>query len=192
MGSQVKAKLAAGVIVVAGATLVAASPALQEFLGRWEGKGEYVVYADKLAQGLPTVCKGITKHVTRTPIIVGERWSEEKCAAEEAAAIAKVQRSLATCFLYPPPQEVFDAATSHAWNNGVAATCNSAAMRAWNAEQWALGCRRLALSDSDRPVWSYVKTGRTLPNGRPEYKFVQGLANRRQAERGWCMYGVRP
>ncbi len=187
-----KAKLAAGVIIVAGATLVAASTQLQDFLGRWEGEGQNVVYADKLAHGLPTVCRGITRHVTSTPIVVGERWSDEKCAREEAAAIAKVQRSLATCFRYPPPQEVFDAATSHAWNNGVVATCNSAAMRAWNAEQWALGCRRLALSDDDRPVWSFVRTGRTLPNGSPEYKFVQGLANRRQAERGWCMAGVRP
>ena len=65
-------------------------------------------------------------------------------------------------------------------------------MRAWNAEQWALGCRRLALDDADRPIWSYVKTGRKLPNGKPEMRFVQGLKNRREAERKACMEGVVP
>lgn len=187
-----KGKLAAGVIVVAGASLVAVSPKLQDKLGTYEGEGHLVVYADKLAQGLPTVCKGLTKHITTTPIIVGQRWAPEKCAAEEAKAIRKVQDALAKCFRYPPHQDVFDAATSHAWNNGVAATCSSLAMKAWNEKQWALGCRRLALSDANKPVWSYVKTGRKLANGKPEYKFVQGLANRRQDERQWCMHGVRP
>jgi len=33
-----------------------------------------VVYADKLAGGLPTVCKGITKWASPYPVVVGERW----------------------------------------------------------------------------------------------------------------------
>lgn len=70
-------------LFVGGAALVAASPALMDFLGRWEGQGQHVVYADKLAGGLPTVCKGITQRTSRYPVIVGERWSPEKCAAEE-------------------------------------------------------------------------------------------------------------
>ena len=73
-------------------------------------------------------------------------------------------------------------ATSHAWNNGVGNTCASQAMVAWNAGDWALGCWRLGVSDSGKPVWSYVRTGRMLPDGKPEMRFVQGLANRRAAE----------
>ena len=42
-------------------------PQLQDFLGRWEGERQNVVYADKLAGGLPTVCKGITKHTSPDP-----------------------------------------------------------------------------------------------------------------------------
>lgn len=188
-----KAKIIGGLIVLAGgATLVAVSPQLESHLGKWEGEKRNIVYADKLARGLPTVCKGLTRHITTTPIVVGERWSDEKCRAEERRALESVQVQLASCFAYVPPQPVFDAATSHAWNVGVAATCGSGSMRAWNLEQWALGCRRLQLSDGDRPVWSYVKTGRVLPNGKPEYRFVRGLANRREAERAMCMYGVRP
>ena len=168
--------------------LVLGSTILLGFLALWESSGKPVtiVYADKLAGGLPTVCDGITRHITSTPIVVGEKWSAEKCAAETRAAVVKVQNQLLRCFKVTPPQPVLDSATSHAWNFGAAATCGSGAMQAWNAEQWALGCRRLQFADDGRPVWSYVKTGRLLPNGKPEMKFVQGLANRRGAERAMC------
>jgi GH24 family phage-related lysozyme (muramidase) len=159
------------------------------FIGVWEGgklrDGSSVVYADRLAQGLPTVCGGLTRHITTTPIVEGERWPAEKCLTEEQKAITKVQITLERCFEVQPPQSVFDAATSHAWNFGAGATCGSLAMKAWNAEQWALGCRRLATSDGGKPVWSYVKG----LDGKP--KFVRGLANRRQAEVLFCMEDVQ-
>lgn len=161
---------------------------------RWESGGELhlTVYADRLAGGLPTVCSGLTRHVTSTPIIVGQRWTAEQCAAEEQAAMVKVQRQLLPCFTRLPPQSVFDAASSHAWNVGAPNTCGSGAMQAWNAGQWERGCQRIALSDTGRPVWSSVRTGRTLPNGQPEFRFVQGLFNRRQDEVRWCLTGVTP
>lgn len=168
------------------AGLVLASVGLIAFLGRWEGESQNVVYADKLARGLPTVCKGLTRHITKTPIVVGQRWPDAKCEAEEVAAVTKVQTSLLQCFTRTPPQRVFDAATSHAWNVGVGLTCGSAAMAAWNRGEWSLGCQRLQFSDSGKSVWSYVRTGRTLPNGKPEMVFVRGLANRRAGERRMC------
>jgi lysozyme len=173
-----------------GAALVFASASLVAFLGRWEGDNQYKVYADKLAGGLPTVCRGLTKHVTSTPIIVDEVWTKEKCESEERTAITKVQLRLIKCFKLDPSQFVFDAASSHAWNNGVSATCGSLAMQAWNSGKWELGCRRLYRSDEGRPVWSFVKTGKII-NGKPEYKFIQGLANRRQDEYKMCAEGVR-
>lgn len=178
-----------------GPGLLLGTVAVAAFIGVWEGgkdrDGSSVAYADKLAGGLPTVCAGLTRHITSTPIVVGERWSAEKCLAEEQKAITAVQLRLEQCFNHMPPQTVFDAATSHAWNNGTAATCGSLAMQAWNRGDWQLGCRRLAFSDGGSRVWSYVKTGRMLPNGKPEYKFVQGLANRRSAEYQYCLTGVR-
>ena len=163
-----------------GAGLLLGTAAAVALISFWEGgkdaDGSSVVYADKLANGLPTVCAGLTQYVTSTPIIVGERWSAAKCAEEESRAIADVQSRLEQCFRFRPPQTVFDAATSHAWNNGVPATCGSLAMQAWNNGEWALGCRRMAYSDSGRRVWSYV--GKT---------FVQGLANRRDAEYKHCL-----
>ena len=170
-------------------SLVLASTALVGFLGQWEGQGQFVVYADKLAGGLPTVCKGLTRHVTTTPIIVGQRWSAEKCEREELAALQRVQTALAQCFKVLPPQYVFDAASSHAWNFGHPSTCASLAMQSFNRQDWDTGCRRLSLSDTGRPVWSF--TTRTDPKtGEKIVTFVQGLANRRKAETSFCRQGV--
>lgn len=163
------------------AVLVFGSVAAMAFLGVWEpAKNDPgLVYADPLASGLPTVCKGLTKHVTTTPVIVGEHWAPAKCEREERAAVVAVQRQLLQCFRLTPPQSVFDAATSHAWNFGASKTCMSSAMQAWNEGHWELGCRRLQQADSGRLIWSSTKV-----NGK--YVFVRGLANRRAAERAMC------
>ena len=164
-------------VAALGGFITLLAPSLVEHLQQWEsGKARVlVVYPDKLANNIPTVCNGLTRHVTRTPIIVGERWSEEKCVVEEANAIERVQRDLIPCFKILPPPSVFDMATSHAWNVGVRNTCASQAMKAWQAGDWELGCRRLQVSDGGKLVWVYA-------NG----KFVRGLANRRADERANC------
>lgn len=172
--------------------VVFGSAMLLAFLALWESSGKPIltVYADRLAGGLPTVCDGLTRHVTSTPIVVGDRWTIEQCERETRAAVVRVQMRLIQCFRATPPQSVFDAGTSHAWNFGAAKTCGSAAMSAWNRGDYPLGCRRLHRGDDGRMVWSYVKTGRTLPNGQPEYRFVRGLQDRRRAEGEFCMRDV--
>lgn len=190
-GQQQPGNRGKGVGIAVG--LVLASALLMAHLHKWEEgpKRQLTVYADTLANGLPTVCMGLTRHITTTPIILGERWSEEKCDREERAAVLKVQHQLLPCFRITPPQSVFDMATGHAWNQGAGATCGSAAMKAWNRGDWALGCRRIARADSGHRVWAYTKTGRTLANGRPEMKFVPGLGNRRDDEARICMENVQ-
>lgn len=172
-------------VKVAGVALLAGSPFLMGFLSKWESSGSTVltVYADKLAGGLPTVCDGLTRHVTTTPIVVGEKWTFEKCESETRAAVVKVQTQLAKCFKFPPNQMVFDMATSHAWNNGVSATCGSLAMKAFNQGDWELGCNRLSRSDSGKHVWSYTCK---MVKGEKICTFVQGLANRRAEETKYC------
>lgn len=163
--------------------LIIASAALLAFLGLWEGNSQYTVYADKLAGGLPTVCKGLTRHVTNTPIVVGEKWSAAKCEAEEIRVVTQLQTELLSCFGVQPPQSVFDAATSHAWNLGVNNTCKSSAMASFRMGDWPVGCRRLMMADDGRLIWSYVRVGK-------EYKFIKGLANRREAEYKACIAGA--
>lgn len=120
---------------------------------------------------------------------MGQRWSAEQCEREEIAALQRVQTALANCFKVLPPQSVFDAASSHAWNFGHGKTCTSLAMQAFNQGDWATGCRRLSQSDAGRPVWSF--TTRIDPKtGTKVVTFVQGLANRRQAETSFCRLEV--
>ena len=172
-----------GKAVGIGAGLVLASAGLMALVEKWESSGDRVltVYADKIAGGLPTVCNGLTRHVTDTPIIVGERWTDAKCEAEEKRAmVERVQKPLMRCFDQPPPQSVFDAASSMAWNVGAGRVCASNAMQAWAIGEWALGCRRMAFSDGGRPVWSYAGG-----------KFYKGLHNRRVDEYNYCMRSVK-
>lgn len=186
-----KRKHAPGTLVVVaalGGSLIFGSPALRDFLQTEESGREVVltVYADKVARGVPTVCDGLTNKVTRTPIIVGQRWTPEKCERETRAALVGVQQQLVKCFRVLPPQSVFDMGSSHAWNNGAPKTCNSAALRAWNAGDYVTGCRRLAFSDGGKPVWAYVWTGRTMANGKREMRFVKSLHKRRHRELAVC------
>lgn len=172
---SLRAKIAAGLIVLCSGTLTA-------FLGKWEGEGQNVVYPDRLAQGLPTVCMGITRHVSPYPVIVGDYWSEARCAEVESLVIAKGQLALADCLTNPViGQNTFDALSSHGHNVGNPSTCASRAVALINAGRIAEGCRALAWGTDGRPVWAYV----TGADGRKT--FVRGLHNRRLAEMELCL-----
>lgn len=178
-------------VAALGGFVTLLSPALVDHLQKWEsGKGRVlVVYADKLAGGIPTVCNGLTRHVTSTPIIVGERWTEEKCVVEESNALERVQREVLPCFKRLPPPSVLDMASSHAWNLGAANTCSSGAMAAWNRGEWERGCQRISRGDDGTMVWSF--TSRIDPKtGKKVFTFVQGLANRRADETAKCGAGL--
>ena len=166
-------------------SLVLASAAALGILHKWEpAKGSQdahlIVYADKLANGLPTVCSGITKHVSTIPVIVGQKWTQEQCNQQEAQALERVQNTLVQCFKILPHQSVFDAATSHAWNFGASKTCSSQAMKHWNQGNYKLGCRLIAFDYEGNPNWSYS-----------DGKFVRGLHNRRLDEMNLCLKDVK-
>lgn len=171
-------------LILAG-TLVVGSPALMYFLGKWEGEGQNTVYPDTLARGLPTVCKGITKHSSPYPVVVGDYWSEERCEEVEQMVVKNSQLKLADCITnLTITQPVFDSLSSHAHNFGVAATCASRAVGLINAGNIRAGCHAIAWSPSGKPVWAFV----TQPDGSK--RFVQGLHNRRLDERKLCMSGT--
>lgn len=172
-------KIAAGVLVLC-------SGALTAFLGTWEGNGQNVVYADSLARGLPTVCKGITKHTSPVPVVVGDYWSDDRCAEVESKVVQKGQLALADCLTNQKVgQKTFDALTSHSHNVGVPSTCASRSVGLINAGRIAEGCKALAWgADGKTPVWAYVTDG----VGRK--KFVPGLHARRLAEAQLCAEGL--
>ncbi|MCF5721028.1 lysozyme [Pseudomonas syringae] len=172
-------KIATGALVLVSSTLMA-------FLGTWEGNGQNVVYADKLARGLPTVCKGITRHTSPYPLVVGDFWSDARCAQVEQLVVRKGQLQIADCITNQAVvQNTFDALSSHGHNFGNPSTCASRAVALINAGRIAEGCKALAWApDGKTPVWAYV----TDTAGRKQ--FVPGLHARRIDEARLCAEGL--
>jgi len=168
-------------IKVAGVSIVLASASLAAFLTNWEdapkdrGKGA-VVYADRLAGGLPTACRGITHHTADEPVIVGDYWSQEKCDRVIQKVIMQGQIGLAECFEVPLTQNQFDAFSAMAHNLGNGNVCASKAVGLVNAKRYAEGCRAIAYTPEGKPNWS-------MAGGN----FVQGLHNRRLDEMHLCL-----
>ncbi|WP_273822693.1 lysozyme [Pseudomonas asplenii] len=171
---NLRGRIAAGAITLCSSGLVL-------FLGTWEGNGQNTVYPDKLAGGLPTVCKGITRHSSPYPVVVGDYWSPARCAEVEQLVVEKGQLALADCLTNPNiTQDTFDALSSHGHNVGTPSTCASRAVALINAGRIAEGCRALAWAPDGRPVWAYVT------DAKGNKVFVPGLHRRRVAEAELC------
>jgi GH24 family phage-related lysozyme (muramidase) len=172
---NLRTKIATGAIALVSASLLG-------FLGQWEGEGQNVVYPDQLARALPTVCKGITRHTSPYPVVIGDYWSDARCDQVEQLVIEKGQLQLADCITNQQVgQNTFDALSSHAHNFGVPTTCASRAVGLINAGRIADGCKAMAWApDGKTPVWAFV----TDAQGRKQ--FVRGLHARRLAEASLC------
>ncbi|NWD54274.1 lysozyme [Pseudomonas veronii] len=172
-------KIAAGALVLCSAPLLA-------FLGTWEGNGQNTVYSDKLAQGLPTVCMGITRHTSPYPVVVGDYWSDARCSEVEQLVVRKGQLQLADCLTNQQVgQNTFDALSSHSHNVGVPSTCASRAVGLINAGRIKDGCNALAwAADGKTPVWAFVT------NAQGKKELVRGLHRRRLAEADLCKAGL--
>ena len=180
-------------LVLGGAGYVAYISGYEDGPARPDGTPGFQnrVYADQLAAGLPTACLGLTKHASPVPVVLGDYWSDAQCLAVGSQVLAKGQARVLECIKVPATQPVLDAFSSHGHNNGEANTCASRAMGLLNAHKYEAACDALAHStDGKTPVWSYVKTGRKNAQGAWEYRFVQGLYNRRLQERKDCLAGV--
>lgn len=182
---RVGTKIAGGALaMIASGALITTSPDLMRFLGKWEGDGQNVVYADKLARGLPTVCKGITKHTSPYPVVIGDYWSPERCAEVEQMVVEGGQLDVARCINVAVSQPILDALSSHGHNFGAPNTCASRAVGLINAGRVAEGCDAIAHAPDGKPVWSYVT------DAKGKKVFVQGLYNRRLDERKLCLSGL--
>lgn len=173
--SKRKIGATAAVLVATGA-LALFSPDVEKMLSRWEGDGQNIVYADKLAQGLPTVCRGLTKYTVSEPIIEGEYWSDAKCAEVERIVVESGQIHLADCLPATIKQSAFDAASDMGHHMGNSRTCASRAVGLMWEGKWREACEAFAHAPSGRPVWSYVGSN-----------FYRGLYNRALARRDLCL-----
>lgn len=169
--------------VVAG--LVIGSAGILTAMNSWERPpaerkgGASVVYADKLAGGLPTVCSGHTDWKMR----VGTAYTKDECDKIDAHEAEKVAVAIIACTGHTEQngilnQHRLDSLTLMGVNVGSAGVCGSRAVKLIKARHFDEGCKAIANGPDGRPVWSYANGGAT---------FVQGLYNRRLFERDWCL-----
>ena len=178
---RVGAKIAGTALaLIASGALTLYSDDLNRMLSRWEGDGQNVVYPDKIARNLPTVCRGVTKYTSPEPVLLGDYWSPEKCAEVEKIVVSDGQIELAKCIKVHINQPIFDAFSDFGHNVGNANACVSVAMGLLNAGRVAEACDAIAHKGASRqPNWSYV-----------DGVFVPGLYNRRLDERKKCLSGL--
>lgn len=112
---------------------------------------------------VPTIGFGTTDDVQ-----LGDTITPPKALARALTDIQKFEGALKQCVKVPLSQHEYDSAVSFSYNVGAAAFCRSTLVKKWNAGDYEGGCNELSR-------WVYVKGKR-----------VQGLVNRREAERAMC------
>jgi lysozyme len=114
-----------------------------------------------------TACYGETKGVT-----LGQRFTREQCDEMLAKRLPQYANAIAPCIHVKISDKTRAALVSFAYNVGPAAACGSTAFKRLNAGDTRGACDALM-------NWT-----------RAQGKFVQGLANRRAAERRLCIEGI--
>jgi len=142
---------------VLGAALALATPLIMQ----WEGKRNDP-YRDIV--GVLTVCHG----ETRAPM---RHYTDAECAAMLTRRVdADYARPVLQCVPgFAARPQPFAASIMLSYNIGVKAFCGSTVARRFNAGDWKGGCEGFA-------AWN-----------RAGDKIVQGLVNRRAAERKLCL-----
>ncbi len=141
-------------------------------LTTWEGD-IHRVYADHLAGGLPTFCAGRTDPSAK----VGTRLTSDTCREVNKITLLEYGYSVLECAEWDHLTERrLVALTIFAVNVGKSGACGSQAMQKINAGQITAGCNLIAYTPGGTPNWSSAGG-----------KYVQGLHNRRKAERALCL-----
>jgi lysozyme len=156
----------AGALV--GAVGVAAAAILSPFVSGWESGGKQHLTAYQDIVGVWTLCDGETLGVKK-----GDTDTAEGCAIRLDTRLAGFAQEVAKCTpSLRGKDEMWASATSLAYNIGTGAYCKSTVDRQFDAGNLRAACDAYLM-------WN--KAG-----GR----VVQGLANRRAAERALCLKGI--
>lgn len=83
-------------------------------------------------------------------VIPGKTITERQAAEGLISNVLRVERALERCVKQQPPQKVYDATVSFAFNVGTGNACSSTLVKLLNQRRWAEACRQL-------PRWVYVK-----------------------------------
>jgi len=120
----------------------------------------------------PTLGHGSTTHADGRPVKLGDTTTPTKALARTMMDVDKFQGAMRQCVRVPLYQHEYDSLVQFAYNIGSDALCKSTLMRKLNAGDYAGACNEMT-------KWVYA-------GGRK----VQGLVNRREAERKLCLGGT--
>jgi lysozyme len=149
---------------------VAAAAILTPFVSTWESGGKQYLVPYRDIVGVWTQCDGETLGVTATSPVE----TPEGCAVKLDKRLSGFAQAVVQCTPYLRGRdEQWAAATSLAYNIGTAGYCRSSVDRYFDAAQPTKACDAFLL-------WN--KAGG---------KTVQGLTNRRKAERDLCLKGLK-
>ena len=113
---------------------------------------------------VPTIGFGTTEGVK-----LGDKTTPIKALHQAMRDVQKFEGAVKQCVKVPLHQYEYDFAISFSYNVGGTAFCNSTLVKKWNAGDYEGGC-------NEATKWVYVKG-----------KKIQGLVNRREKERLWCL-----
>lgn len=143
-------------------------------LVRWEGD-IHKVYSDHLAGGLPTFCAGRTDWTAKP----GTLLTSDFCQEVNKITLLEYGFAVLACANWDYLSATrLVGLTIFAINVGKDGACNSQAVKKINAGDIKGGCDLIAYTPGGSPNWSFAGG-----------KFVQGLHNRRKAERDLCLRG---
>ncbi len=144
-------------------------------LVRWEGD-IHKVYADRLARNIPTFCAGRTDWAAK----VGTPLLSDFCEEVNKVTLVEYGYAVLECanWDYLSANRLI-AMTIFAVNVGKEGACRSQAMVNINRGRIKQGCDLIAYKPNGEPNWSIA-----------DGKYVQGLHNRRKAERDLCLRGL--
>ncbi len=120
----------------------------------------------------PTLGHGSTTHADGRPVKLGDTTTPTKALARTMMDVDKFQGAMRQCVRVPLYQHEYDSLVQFAYNIGSDALCKSTLMRKLNAGDYEGACNEMT-------KWVYA-------GGRK----VQGLVNRREAERKLCLGGT--
>lgn len=156
--------------VLSGPRAAALAAVLVPFLSAWEGYAPVAVHEKIDPAGVITVCFGRTNYDDPT-LKVGQRYTKAECQKFLADDLPRYEQGAIKCVPGLPdmPTSRQAALVSFDYNEGEGNLCKSSVAKQLNAGNITAGCDDMML---------YV-----IADG----KFVQGLQNRRAAERALCL-----
>lgn len=114
-------------------------------------------------------------------VIPGKTITERQAAEGLISNVLRVERALERCVKQQPPQKVYDAVVSFAFNVGTGNACSSTLVKLLNQRRWADACRQL-------PRWVYVKGVFNQGLDKPSSVHAVSGTGQRHADAFWCSY----